>query len=277
MSVVGSLSAYLGIDESTILRLAAIAPCSYKHYSVDKPAGGKRTIYQPSKQTKSLQYALIDLLLGKPPIHESAAAYISGRRSPLLKNAVLHARFQYSIRLDFKDFFPSIRPEDLLGRLRALPFPMCDKDEGIISSVLFVRLSDGSTGLAIGAPASPLICNIIMHPLDVEFAAFASKHAGVYSRYADDLAFSTNQKGACAEFCTFVESKLSSTTSPRLRLNRKKTLLMSRGTRRVITGLYVTPTGSTSIGRSNKRYIRKLLFDFCHGRLKQEDQNYLRG
>ena len=107
-SIIEIISDYIGWDEETTRRFADKAAHSYKKYEIKKKTGGKRTIYHPSKNTKSIQYALIETIFLKIPVHSSAAAYRRNLKSPILENAKLHSPFLYSIRIDIKDFFPSI-------------------------------------------------------------------------------------------------------------------------------------------------------------------------
>ncbi len=70
---------------------------------------------------------------------------------------------------------------------------------------------------------------------------------------------------------------LAATSSPALHINDAKTRFMSQGTRRVITGMFVGPDGYVSIGRENKRHVRKLLKDLECGTITAEDRRYLQG
>jgi len=74
-----------------------------------------------------------------------------------------------------------------------------------------------------------------------------------------------------------LERLLEETISPKLKINNDKTLYTSRGTRRTITGLFVTPDGEVSLGRKNKRYVKKLIFDYKNNRLGPEHKKYLKG
>jgi hypothetical protein len=144
---------------------------------------------------------------------------------------------------------------------------------------LFIGLPGGRKGLAIGAPSSPLVSNTVMYALDDKLRALAVSISGdsAYTRYADDIAFSTNLAGGCQRFYESLQRILNTEESPKLRINEDKTVFCSRGTRRVITGLFLTPGGEVSIGRKNKRYIRKLLFDLTQDALSDEERVYLSG
>jgi len=115
-NILNTVSEYIGLDESTLAVLSRKAPTTYRRYHIPKKKGGSRVINHPSKQTKAIQYALMNTILCDLPVHECAAGYRKNLKSPLLQNAKVHAPFSYSIRLDMKDFFPSIRPIDLIAK-----------------------------------------------------------------------------------------------------------------------------------------------------------------
>jgi RNA-directed DNA polymerase len=274
---------YLGLSVPDVIALATAAPVSYKRYSIPKSSGGRRIIHQPTAKTKALQHALMETILPALPVHPVAAAYVRGNQSPLLKNALQHAKsaaqdvvYRYSVRIDFRDFFPSIVPDDLIVCLRAVK-ALSDEDESFLRNSLFVQYRRKVFGLAVGAPSSPMISNAVMFSLDRELYAWASARGGVYTRYADDLVYSSNVIGDCAEFVARLEVLLKRTKSPCLTMNRRKTVYSSLATRRRITGLIVTPDGKVSVGRRNKRYLRKLLHKLRHGRISKERRAFLRG
>jgi len=275
------ISEYLGLKQDIVIEACEKAQTSYKRYYIDKKNGGKRAIFHPSKLTKALQYAFIETVLSDLPVHNSAAAYVRGVKSPLLVNAEKHSPYPYSLRIDFTDFFPSIVPPDLIKIVRnAEKYKnITEEDEELMENALFVRSAGGQVGLAIGAPSSPLISNIVMYSIDEELIKLASTISpnSVYTRYADDIVFSTAQKGGCNLFYSECQKIIERIKSPKLSINFKKTIFSSKGSRRVITGLYVCPNGDISIGRENKRYIRKLLFDFKNGALPEDKRKYLSG
>jgi RNA-directed DNA polymerase len=91
---------FLGFELSVIQKLAHKAPKTYVHYKIPKRrGGGVRTIYHPSKETKSLQYALMHLLHVVLEPHPCAMAFKKGFSSPLRRNAEMHAKYPYSVRL----------------------------------------------------------------------------------------------------------------------------------------------------------------------------------
>ena len=118
-----------------------------------------------------------------------------------------------------------------------------------------------------------------MYSLDEQINAIANgiSNKVAYSRYADDIIFSTNLRGGCRSFYEAMLELVASTDSPRLAINSSKTMFSSRAGRRVVTGLFIRPDGGISLGRRNKRYIRKLLFDLKRDSIDPEKLTYLSG
>lgn len=276
--LLGEVARFLRLPPDEVSRLATRAPTSYKRYLVPKRSGGSREILHPAKTTKAIQYAIMHLYLSRLPVHEAAFAYRYALKSPLRQVAIIHAAYRYTVRLDLENFFPSIKPTDLLTVWRATRFPQLNKeDEDFLTCSIFAKRRGGGPFLAIGAPASPVISNAVMVQTDIRLSAFANGRNGAYSRYADDLFFSTNRKGECRDFSLEVRGALEESRSPRLILNAKKTRYMSMKGRRTVTGLILTPDGGVSIGRARKRYVKKLLCDVEHTKLDKEKMAYLRG
>ncbi|MDY7108521.1 MAG: retron St85 family RNA-directed DNA polymerase [Planctomycetota bacterium] len=280
-SIAQHVARYLGWSLDETEHTAQRAPRSYRRYLVPKKSGGVREIFHPAKKTKAIQYAMIDLYLSRLPVHDAATAYRRDVQSPLRRNAALHARYRYTVRVDMRAFFPSIKPADLWDRLVASGAVATDgtatKDHDFVANALFIRQGVRGMFLSIGAPSSPAISNAVMYSLDQTFTGFAAGHGGRYTRYADDLVYSTNRQGECADFVNTVRAALDDCGSPQLTLNESKTCYTSRKGRRIVTGLVLTPTGQVSIGRKKKRYIRKLVFDLGRGKLDKTRRAYLRG
>ena len=117
--------------------------------------------------------------------------------------------------------------------------------------------------LPIGYPTSPIISNVVMHEFDTQIMALLSNEddygKSVYTRYADDLTFSTDMKGACKEIKTLVTTELRKMESPKLKLNPQKTkYVSSSGGSAFITGLRICHDGHITIHRKYKDKIRLL-------------------
>lgn len=269
---------YTGFSETNMSSFINKAPYSYKQFYIRKRSGGNRLISQPTRETKALQYALIDLLFTKLLTHEIAFAY-KKIKSPLKKLARLHKETDYSLKVDFKNFFPSIEFDDFKNILESSnQYDLEKNDYDAIRNICFIY-SKGDWILSIGAPSSPIISNLTMFELDKRLKSLAieiNKDAKI-TRYADDIVFSSNDKEASNKFLNGIIELLKSTESPNLKLNNDKTFYLSKANRRRITGLIITPDGKVSIGRDRKRMIKSLVNDFKYGQLEQEEIYRLQG
>ncbi|HML54132.1 MAG TPA: retron St85 family RNA-directed DNA polymerase [Solidesulfovibrio magneticus] len=279
--ILHQVAIFLGLDKTTVQNIANNAPYRYKRYTIPKRNGcGKRIILHPSQETKAIQYAIFHILLNKLTTHASSYAYRKGLSSPLRSNAEQHRALPFTIRIDFKDFFPSLRPNDLYTVLEATnKTPLSSSDKMFLARSLFFPYKNIGLGLPIGAPTSPSISNAVLYDLDIQFtkAAKSINPKSVYTRYADDINFSSDTPGDCHKFLNTMDSILSKSTAPTLNINKAKTIFLSKKSRRQITGLVVTPDGKVSLGRERKRYIKKLAFDYISNRLPRDQRNYLKG
>ncbi len=221
----------------------------YSSFEVPKRDGGKRRIKAPEPRLSLLQRRLATLLTecleelrkAKPPRRPLAHGFEKGRS--IITNAQLHKRRRYVFNLDLADFFPSIN----FGRVRG--FFLKDKSFELKSPVATVlaQIACFENELPQGSPCSPVISNLIGHVLDGRLARFAKTHKCTYSRYADDITFSTSRKDFPPEIAVptaGVAWQVSDELRARIKdtgfeINDKKTRMQFRGSRQVTTGLMV--------------------------------------
>jgi RNA-directed DNA polymerase len=273
--IVKFLAQATGLRPQDILAIIHQAPVSYKRYAIPKRTGGQRLIAQPAKEVKKLQ-RLLAMRLSALPIHEAATAYVRGRS--IKDNAERHASNGPIMKFDFKEFFPSIRDRD--WRAYCVKMGVFSEAEDVyLSSKLFFTRAPGSTilRLAIGAPSSPWLSNVLMYEFDKLISDQMAKDKVVYSRYADDLTFSAPRTG----FLNHVERSLriavKNNQNPKLTINEEKTVLSTSKYRRVVTGLVLANDGRVTIGRERKRNIRAALHQAFLGKLDAEESGRLAG
>lgn len=251
------LSSRLQLPVEYLQRIASQASHLYKEYTVPKRTGtGARTIHHPSRPLKALQRELSLAVLSGLPVHSAATAYLTG--SSIRKNAEIHSSGRFLLRLDLKDFFPSLTSEHIAGYIARNPalFVGWDGEDTAFASAISCRWGR----LTIGAPSSPAWSNILCCSLDAEIAGFCAERGIAYSRYADDLFFSTVQPNVLWPSQNALISIIETLGFPSgLRVNKAKTAHSSRKRRRAVTGLVLTTDGSVSLGRDRKRKIRSLL------------------
>ena len=103
-------------SESELVLLILTGPTRYKDHSINKRHGrGKRLISQPTVELKLIQRWLVSSELSSLPIDEHATAY---RKGLSIRNHVEpHTRSHFLLKLDFRDFFPSLTDRALRFRL----------------------------------------------------------------------------------------------------------------------------------------------------------------
>ena len=259
-TLLARLAKEFNFREKYLLRLIRSAPFRYKVYRIEKRQEGKyRTIAQPAVEAKMLQYFIINNYLVNLPVHPSATGYV--RKQNIKSNASLHARNQFLLKMDFVDFFPSIKPDDLFTYLAKTKENTLRKDDfPLVRDILFWCPKWSKTGdleLSIGAPSSPLVSNLVMFEFDKKMNRLCKGLNIAYSRYADDLTFSTNERHILESVHKRIEKICEQWKHPTLRINREKTVFSSKKHRRRITGLIITNKSEISLGRDRKRLVRE--------------------
>ena len=257
--IVERMAHELGLPATYITNLSRGASYEYKEYPIAKRSGGYRLIQQPSRRLKALQRWLLLNVIEQLPVHAAATAYREGKS--IFDNAQTHAASRYLLRMDFQNFFPSITEDDVRTYF--------SQHSGLFSQWsatdvdCFCGLVCRWRALTIGAPTSPALSNVICHDLDVNLQALAEARGVVYTRYADDLFFSTKEPNILRTIEREVVEVVAKLTIPaRLRLNAAKTRHSSKRRARRVTGIVLGSDGAPHIGRALKRKIRALIYGY---------------
>ena len=180
-----------------------------KHYTtfeIKKKSGAFRTIHAPNKGLLEFQQALNVILQCVYKPHEAATGFIPNKS--IVDNAKKHVNKLYVYNIDLKDFFPSIDAKRVWGRLTAKPFDLGNTTPrkqiaNMIKSLcchtmLVERFIDNKwvklakPVLPQGAATSPTLTNAICERMDIKLTGLAKRFNLSYSRYADDITFSSN-------------------------------------------------------------------------------------
>jgi RNA-directed DNA polymerase len=223
----------------------------YSSFDVPKRGGGVRKIKAPSPELLLLQRHLSDLLqncveeINRGRNRKDQLAHGFKRYRSIITNAEQHQKRRYVFNIDLQDFFPSIN----FGRVRG--FFIKDANFLLDTKVatILAQIACHENGLPQGAPCSPVISNLIGHVLDIRLCRLASADGCTYSRYADDITFSTNKpdfppsigRRATGEAHRWeVGDKLEEAViSAGFAINPVKTRMQYRSSRQAVTGLVV--------------------------------------
>lgn len=239
----------------------------YTRFSIKKKSGTLRTIHAPNKGLKSIQKCLNLIFQAIYEVSPSANGFVPGKS--IVDNAMVHTGSFYVYNIDLKDFFPSIDQARIWGRLKYPPFNLNEKNgtielANIISALccqemLVERLDKNNEWKEVlknvlpqGAPTSPTLTNIICQKLDFYLNAVAKRFGLKYSRYADDITFSS-MHNVFQKDSDFLKELHRIIEEQHFQIKESKTRLQKQGYRQEVTGLIVNATANVQ-----KRYIKQL-------------------
>lgn len=277
MDIIGSLTEKLVIDKKVFMSFVHTAPKRYKRYYISKRnSDAKRLIAQPSKEVKFIQRLLIEELREMFIVHDNAHAYEAGKS--IRTNAMPHKNSRFLLKMDFKDFFPSITPKLLFNIAESMDINFSAEDKDLLSHLLFWKLrSNSPLKLSIGAPSSPFVSNFVMHNFDKALTDICIESNINYTRYADDITFTTNKKDILFGIPKTVQMLLKKHCMGHIRINREKTIYSSKARNRHITGVTLTNDNELSVGRKRKRSVSSLIHKFSLNKLSPDEIINLRG
>jgi len=192
------LAKLLGYQPKAVSFIIYIIPDADKYdtFKIPKKDGGEREIQAPVPRLKELQRRLADLLqhcledvYGREAYGRSLSHGFRKGHS-IITNASNHKNRRYVFNVDLKDFFPSIN----FGRVRGFFIKSNDFELDPKVATVIAQIACHGNALPQGSPVSPVISNLIGHILDIRLVKLAKKAKCGYSRYADDITFSTRAK-----------------------------------------------------------------------------------
>ncbi len=258
-------------------RFSLNAPKKYKVYTIPKRSMGVRTIAQPTPELKKFQRIVVEILEKAIETHSSAYAY--KKNTSIKDNALVHVKNDYLLKMDFQNFFNKIKPAVFFESLAKKEISLDSIDKLFLENILFWKpgLKRSVTKiLSVGAPSSPLISNIVMYHFDEAIATWCSENEISYSRYADDITFSTNKKNVLFGVKNKVREYLR-LYIPGLTINESKTVFSSKAHNRHVTGVTLNNNNEISLGRKRKREISALIHQFTIEKISPSDLNYMTG
>jgi RNA-directed DNA polymerase len=226
------------------------------HYSyrlLTKRSGGIRLIESPKQHLRQIQRKILSEILNHIPAHPSAHGFVKGRS--IRSFAAPHVGRSVVLRMDIDDFFPSFPARRIQAFFRTIgyPEPVADILGGLSTNVVKLHgkmLGADATAATLqelrqlyfsphlpqGAPTSPALANLCFYRADCRLAGLARSVGAVYTRFADDLAFSGGQdfSARAQRFSTSVAAIL---LESGFAVNHHKTQIMRHSVRQRLAGL----------------------------------------
>ena len=237
------LADYLNIPPSkiTYILFKRGVDSYYTEFEIPKKSGEPRRICAPTGDLKGVQRQLADALwehqksiyeeLGiKPNISH---AFEEGKS--IITNAKIHRNKRIVINVDLSDFFDSIH----IGRVCGFFEKNKHFNLPHEPAITIAQLACYQGKLPQGAPTSPIITNLVCQVLDMHLLSFAKRYRLDYTRYADDITFSTNDKAFLETWDSFYAELEKKIRKAGFSLNEKKTRITYRDSKQVVTGLVV--------------------------------------
>src|ERR1700676_44677 len=269
-STLHDVAALLGFQPPALAYLLYVKPplAKYNSFDVPKRGGGVRKIKAPSPDLMLLQQRLSDLLqncveeINQGRNWKDDLAHGFKRDRSIITNAIKHHKRRYVFNIDLQDFFPTIN----FGRVRG--FFIKDANFMLDTKVatILAQIACHENGLPQGAPCSPVISNLIGHVLDIRLCKLASANGCTYSRYADDITFSTNKPDFPSSIARRVAGEAhkwevgdrleEAVVSAGFAVNPLKTRMQYRSSRQAVTGLIVNR--KVNIRSEYRRIVRAM-------------------
>ena len=261
----------------------------YTRFNIPKKKGGFRTIASPKPMLRKAQEWILEAILSKISVHDAAMAFRPGLS--IVHNAQKHEYGGIIIRIDLKDFFPSIQFNRVKGIFKSFGY-----NEGLASIFALIctdsarikaQLDDKTYYVALterylpqGACTSPSLTNIICKRLDSRLTGLCHKYGFIYTRYADDIVISHyNSQQSIHSILKFARQIIA---DEGFTVHPDKLKIMRPHRRQSVTGIVVNDTPNVS--RKDLRYFRSFLHHYekegeqaVSQKLGKNATNYARG
>lgn len=245
----------------------------YTIFHVPKKHGGFREIRAPISNIKIIQQKLNSVFQSTFRVKSCVHGFADGRS--IVSNAERHANKRYVLNVDLKDFFPSINFARVFGMFKAYPYHFPHK-----VAMVLARICCDEFEFPQGAPTSPVVSNMICAKMDSQLKHLAQVLKCWYSRYGDDLTFSTSKESFPVELATSgptgtrVGARLEALIKANhFEVNDKKVRLQEFTERQEVTGLVVNKR--PNVQRAYRQQIRAMLHAWQKYGLVSAQENHL--
>lgn len=260
---VGSLPLFLGISPKKIFSIRRRPRKHYRSFPLKKKDGTPRDIDTPRTYLKVIQWWILDNILNHVAIAGNVFGFVAGRSA--VQNAEFHLGAAHVLNVDIKQFFPSITIGQVREIFRSLGYVTAVSD-------MLAELCCLDDRVPQGAPTSPALANLVLRSLDEELSKLTSQGGHKYSRYADDLTFSSMDRIET----NFLDAVQGAVEQEGFNLKPEKTRFSGKEGRMDVTGVVINEKIQPS--RVWRKRTRATLHKFGKApRLTRQNLSYLLG
>lgn len=228
----------------------------YSTFLIKKKSGSYRTLNSPTFYFKAILRCFSKILEILHVPNDVAMGFVVNRS--IVDNAKVHVGANFVYNIDLKDFFHSFDRNRVKIALMSNPFNLNGYKEKLafFLACLFTHpinvCDDTKLVLPQGSPISPILTNILCQKLDRRLSGLAKRFKSKYSRYADDISFSSNEN-VFNNYNFQKELKRIIEEDQKLTINNRKTRLQKKGFKQEVTGLIINEKVNVS-----RKYVKQL-------------------
>lgn len=208
----------------------------YETFEIGKSDGSSRIINAPTGPLKLIQHKILNALYSDREYKvDKIASHGFEKGKSIFSNSAKHINKDYLISVDIESFFDSFH----FGRVKGYFYNNKNYNFDEETSIMLANLLTFKGNLPQGAPTSPIVANMITDLLDIELLKLSKKYRLFYTRYADDLSFSTNDKKILKRYEDFIIELKTIISNYGFKINKNKTRFSNYHNRQEVTGLIV--------------------------------------
>lgn len=241
----------IGLSKKLIYILTNNTENYYHFKDIPKKSGKHRTIFIPSYTLKIVQKWILNNILNKLKPSDFAMAFrksTTENRFDIKKNASYHANSLYGLSIDLCDFFPSISSNKVFRIFKSIGY-------NNTASTILTNLCTLDGSLPQGAVCSPALSNLICIILDKRLSGLCSKRGILYTRYADDMYFSCDNKGLLLKLLPIINTIIN---DEGFMINKDKLHFHTPKNKHQITGIIVDHSNEKNELKASKELKRKI-------------------
>lgn len=245
------LAKLLHIENDSLFAIINGTEHFYRTFKIKKKSGGMREIRAPYPSLKAIQKWIYEFVLKKQYVHGCAHGFT--HRKSIVTNAKKHVDNKCLLKLDLKDFFPSIKINKVVQVF---------KNIGYTNTVswFLAKICCLDDELPQGAPTSPVLSNIVARMMDKRLYRLAKRFDFSYTRYADDISFSGEDIPVA-----FVKYVTDIIEDCGFAINQKKVRLYKENDNKILTGVSLK-NGVIKLPREKRRaYEQEIYYAIKYG------------
>lgn len=252
----------LELDVDDLRTMVFSANNYYRDYKIPKRSGGFRQLKVPIESLKNTHRIILRKILNVYEPYDCVHAYCRGRS--IVTNATVHINSNTLLKLDLEDFFGNIKFKKVYEAfewIRLFGGGIDDNGTLVEYKAPYTRwltlLCCYQGALPQGAPTSPILSNIAARDLDVKLSKHSKEIGIVYTRYSDDMTFSSSTHISKKERRTIIKL----IEQQGYIINKEKMSYVPTGKDKFITGIYLTD-GQLRLPKIRRREIRSEIFNY---------------